>query len=102
MYKNAGVVVARSGRNVASELLFLNISGILFATDGDYRSKEQEKNIDAMILTSNGLFVKTKMTDCDEKLIQNIRERMVSKYQGIDFEPGNQYAISIILKLTEK
>ena len=34
MYKDAGVVIARSGRNVVSELLFLNIGGILFATDG--------------------------------------------------------------------
>lgn len=102
MYKNAGVVVARSGRNVASELLFLNISGILFATDGDYRSKEQEKNIDAMISASNDLFVKTKLSDCDDILIENIRERMNSKYQGIEFEPGNKYAISTILKLVEK
>lgn len=102
MYKNAGVVIARSGRNVVSELLFLNIGGILFATDGDYRSKEQEKNIDAMVFASNDLFVKIKISDCDEKLIQNIGERMNSKYHGIDFEPGNQYAISIISKLMEK
>lgn len=101
MYKNAGVVIARSGRNVVSELLFLNIGGILFATDGDYRSKEQERNIDEIILASDNLFVKTKISDCDEKLIQNICERKNLKYNGIEFEPGNQYAISIISKLME-
>ena len=102
MYENACIVIARSGRNVASELLFLNIAGVLFATDGDYRSKEQEKNIDAMVSASNDLFVKTKITDCDENLIHSIGERMKSKYYGIEFEPGNQYAISIILNLIEK
>ena len=99
MYKNTGLVIARSGRNVVSELLFLNIGGMLLATDGDYRSKEQEKNIDAMVLASNDLFVKTKITDSDEVWLKNICERINSKCQGIEFRPGNQYAISLILKL---
>lgn len=102
MYRNAGVVIARSGRNVVSELLFLKIRGLLFATDGDYRSKEQEKNIDAMVLASNDLFVKIEISDCDEKVIRNIDERMNSKCRGIDFKPGNQFAFSIISNLIEK
>lgn len=101
MYRNAKLVIARAGRNVVSELLYLNIPGLLIATNGDYRSKEQEKNIDIMISVSNHLFDKFSIFDDDTILIGKIKEKLKEKIIDNRFKPGNDYAIEIIRKIME-
>lgn len=96
IYKDTKLVIARAGRNVVSELLYLNIPGILIATDGDYRSKEQEKNIDVMVDISNNLFAKIKITDEEEKIISLITKKINSTLIGENFIPGNSYAVKLI------
>jgi UDP-N-acetylglucosamine:LPS N-acetylglucosamine transferase len=96
MYNSARMVIARAGRNVVSELLYLNIPGLLIATNGDYRSKEQEKNIDMMISVSNHLFDKFNILDDDDILIEKIQKKLDRDHIDNKFKPGNDYAIHII------
>lgn len=101
MYKGAKLVIARAGRNVVSELLYLNIPGLLIATNGDYRSKEQEKNIDSMIQESNNLFDKFYLLDEDEILIEKIMNMIDIMPKEGDFNAGNSKAIEIIEKVID-
>lgn len=101
MYKDARMVIARAGRNVVSELLYLSIPGLLIATNGDYRSKEQEKNIDAMILESNYLFDKFYLLDEEDVLIDKILNMVNITPNKRDFNAGNSFAIEIIEKVME-
>ncbi len=101
MYKDARIVIARAGRNVVSELLYLNIAGFLIATNGDYRSKEQEKNIDMMISVSNHLFDKFDLLDHDDVLIAKIDEKLKQQFIDRRFIPGNNYAVKIIREIME-
>ncbi len=102
MYKDARLVIARAGRNVVSELLYLKIPSLLIATYGDYRSKEQEKNIHTMIAASNNLFGKINLFDEQDLLVKRIEDMLQKKVVQNGFEPGNQYAVKIIEKVVNK
>lgn len=102
MYKDTSMVIARAGRNVVSELLYLNIPGLLIATNGDYRSKEQEKNIDMMISVGNNLFDKFNILDDDDILIEKINSKLNEEPNVNRFIPGNDYAVEVIRKLVEE
>ena len=99
MYKGAKMVIARAGRNVVSELLYLNIPGLLIATNGDYRSKEQEKNIESMIVESNYLFDRINVFDDDDVLMHKIVSMMDRMPKEGHFVPGNSAALEIIEKV---
>lgn len=47
LYSRTSVVVARAGRNTLSEILYLGIPAVLFATSDGYRASEQRANLDA-------------------------------------------------------
>lgn len=102
MYKNASLVIARAGRNVVSELLYLNIQGLLIATSGDYRSKEQEKNIDMILSEANSLFDKINVLDDERIIITKIKEKLNKKIMGNIITPGNEYAIEVVKKIVEE
>lgn len=96
MYKNARLAIARAGRNVVSELMLLNIPGLLIATNGDYRSKEQEKNIDMIVSIGNSLFDKVNIQERDAVLIERVRRKINREDLIKKFTPGNDHAIQII------
>lgn len=96
MYKETKLVIARAGRNVISELLYLNIPGLLIATKGDYRSVEQEKNIDTVIFKSKGLFEKLDILDNENILIHKINKMINMPPKKSGFTAGNSNAIEII------
>lgn len=102
MYKGAKMVIARAGRNVVSELLYLNIPALLIATSGDYRSKEQEKNIDMMIKVSNNLFDKINILDDEDIMIKKINDKLHNEPIMNKFIPGNNYAVDVICKIMEE
>lgn len=101
MYSNIRLVIARAGRNVISELLYLNIPGLLIATSGDYRSKEQEKNINMIINESNNLFDKFNIDDDTSILADKILLKLKEKKHTSGFIPGNDHAIHIIKSILE-
>ena len=80
IYKDTCFAIVRAGRNVASELLYLNIPGLLIATNGDYRSKEQEKNINLMIEVGNSLFDKFSINDKLKLLLRKSKGCLELKY----------------------
>ncbi len=102
MYQNACLVIARAGRNVVSELLYLNMPGLLIATNGDYRSKEQEKNIDKMVEASNYLFDKISILEEEQKLMEKIKNKLHGTPAGNGFVPGNEYAIKVLHEIIEE
>ena len=99
IYKDVRIAIVRAGRNVASELLYLGIPSLLVATSGDYRAKEQEKNIDNMILESSHLFKKINLLDTTDILISKVNELLNIPLNENVFIPGNKHAIEILKKI---
>lgn len=99
IYSNVRMAIVRAGRNVSSELLFLGIPSLLVATSGDYRAKEQEKNIDNIILKSAQLFKKVSLLDEIETLIDKVNKTLNSSPSKNIFVPGNECAIKILRKI---
>lgn len=102
IYEDACFAIVRAGRNVASELLYLNIPGVLIATNGDYRSKEQEKNISLMIEAGDSLFDKFTLLDEDTSIVEKINKMINNETRGKLINPGNEIAINIIKKVWEE
>ena len=96
IYSNARMVIARAGRNVSSELLYLGVPAILVATKGDFRSVEQEKNINDIIALGKGNIEKIYIDSSIDE-IQNIFLSLTKNNgTGTSFIPGNDDAIKIL------
>lgn len=95
IYSDAEFVISRAGRNVASEMLYLNMKGLLFASKGDYRSVEQENNIRKITQISNGALRKVLTDDSDEKIVSVIKS-MENIKPDYEFCSGNEIAYNII------
>ena len=103
IYNNAKVVICRAGRNTVSEILFLKLPAVLISTSGDFRSAEQDKNIDSMCRFSNGLIQKYHFTES----AQELKQKLVSLIQcgntdAVDFVPGNKNVLKIIDAILEE
>lgn len=96
IYSNARMVIARAGRNVSSELLYLGIPAILVATSGDFRSAEQEKNINDIIEMSNGNIDKIYIDSSIDEIQSIFLSLMKNKGAKTAFVPGNDDAIKIL------
>lgn len=102
IYDSACFAIVRAGRNVASELLYLNIPGLLIATDGDYRSQEQEKNIRLMIEVGDTLFDKFTLLEDDISIVNKINTMIEGRTREKLIHPGNEISIDIIKKVLEE
>lgn len=96
MYKNAKAVVCRAGRNTISEVLYLNIPAVLMSTSGDYRSEEQENNIDQVCNLKPGRLVKSNNRDSDKELMEKISSVITASDNGFIFQVGNKEVLDHI------
>lgn len=101
IYKNSAIVIARAGRNVSSELLYLGIPALLVATKGDFRSVEQDKNINDIIKIGKGNIDKIYLGDTIDIVNATFNRLLQHKRVCTDFEPGNQSALKIIDNILE-
>ncbi len=96
MYKNAKAVVCRAGRNTISEVLYLNIPAILMSTSGDFRSVEQEKNMDQVCNLKPGRLLKSNTQDSGRILMEKIRSIIATSDNGYVFNVGNKEVLDFI------
>ncbi|MGL6114974.1 MAG: glycosyltransferase [Cetobacterium sp.] len=96
IYREAKIVLCRSGRNTVSELLYLEKPGILFSSKGDFRSKEQEKNIDTVISINPFKIRKSSIDEPVDGIIEKINYLEENKNRSVEFIPGNERALEII------
>lgn len=96
VYAGAKVVLCRAGRNTISELLYLGIPAILMASNGDFRSVEQEKNIEKTIEMYPGKIIKAGRDDNGVYLAKKIKELIGYTEKRPMFVPGNKTALEVI------
>lgn len=97
LYNNAKVVICRAGRNTISEVLYLDIPTILMSTCGDFRSEEQNRNMEQVCeLRPNYLF-KVSESDTNATMYDCLKKAIDSGKSNIEYIPGNEEAISFIL-----
>lgn len=80
-----------------SEILYLNLPSILISSSGDFRSSEQEKNIDQACAFSSGRLQKFKIQENGKDLSELIKKAINAKDNGFRYVPGNEEAIDFIL-----
>ena len=97
IYSNAEIILCRAGRNTISEILYLNIPAILMSSNGDFRSSEQEKNIDQACELRPGKILKFADEETVEILAEKIFRAIHAEDNGFDFIPGNMEAIDFVL-----
>ena len=95
-YKNACLVITRSGRNTLSELAYMGIPTISFITGDEYRSVEQQQNLSSL----NIEYVRSVSIDIGvEFLAETIQSLLSNKKQRVHFDFGNHLAIQNILNI---
>ena len=99
MYQNCCCVLCRAGRNTISELLYLGLPALLFSTSGDFRSKEQNKNILKACQQSNSFMVNANLNEDADTLVNTIKMLCTKEFIQNDFCPGNSDAIKLILNI---
>lgn len=102
IYKNAKLVMCRAGRNTISELTYLQIPAILFSSKGDFRSKEQEKNIDIACQMNSLKMKKSSLDETTDEIIEKIIYLTTYQEKNIEFIPGNDEALQIINNILNK
>lgn len=101
MYSTAKIVISRAGRNTISEILYLKLPAILMSSCGDFRSSEQEKNIDQACAFRGGRFLKLENREDGKALVEKIKTAIAAADNGLLFVPGNKDAIDFVLNKAE-
>ena len=99
IYSKADVVLCRAGRNTVSELLFLKIPALLYSTAGDFRSSEQDKNIEDVCTLSQGLIQKCSVGTTAENLAEQLEQVLNVSGANFNFSAGNEEMLKYIDKL---
>ncbi len=94
-YKNASMVITRSGRNTLGEVAFLGIPTITFVSGCEYRKAEQLKNIES-INTDN---IHCVGNDISAEGFAKLIRKYVNYQCGTNSINGAQLAIDAILNL---
>lgn len=96
IYPKAKALLCRAGRNTVSEALFLKMPTILFATHGDFRSSEQEKNIDCACELSGGFMKKCYLEEPLETVAEKLYAAMENHGANCDFVADNDALINYL------
>ena len=102
IYSSAKVIICRAGRNTISEILYLNLPAILMSASGDFRSSEQDKNIDQACMLNPGRLLKLSKDSDGRVLSDKIQQVINSKDNKFSFVPGNDEALDFIISKVTK
>lgn len=98
IYSSAKAVLCRAGRNTISEVLYLKIPAILMSSSGDYRSAEQERNIDQACECCPEIVFRSNNGESGQQLADKIKIACeASLSTGFSFVPGNDDATEYIM-----
>ncbi len=98
IFSSAKVIICRAGRNTISEILYLDRPAVLMPSSGDFRSKEQESNIELACSLNPGRIYKMTNSDLCEGFTEMIKAATNSVTHDYHFIPGNDEAIEFVLK----
>ena len=102
IYPKAKAILCRAGRNTVSEILFLKIPAVLFSTHGDFRSAEQDENIDYACALSNGFIKKCYLNDSIEAINGKLCSVIENHSKNPDFIAGNDAFITYLKNYLQK
>lgn len=97
IYSSAKVLLCRAGRNTISEILYHDIPAVLMSSSGDFRSSEQDKNIELACSLRDGRLFKYNKDENGKQLADKILKAENSNKCNVPFVPGNEEAMSFIL-----
>lgn len=102
-FLDSKLIIARAGRNVASELLYLGIPAILVPTNASHRSDEQRSNAALLQRLSEDRIISLEIGS-SEHYFAEMANKLVSQSDAdrISWCPGNDEAISSILALLDR
>lgn len=96
IFGESNLIICRAGRNTISEILYLNIPGIVVAAGNNYRTREQISNIQNTTKDFPNAIEFWDGEDRDE-LKKKIEAALSRGCIDNEFIPGNEQAIGIIL-----
>ena len=96
---NAKVAICRAGRNTISEIIYLKIPVILMSTSCDFRSVEQEKNMDQVCELRPGMIMKSYINENVDDFINKNKAVCAAQQIGNEFIQGNEQVLLYILQI---
>lgn len=102
IYSNAKLIMCRAGRNTISEILYLQLPSVLFSSKGDFRSKEQDKNIDIACSLNPDKVKKSSLDESTSEITNKIQSLINCSKTSTNFIPGNNMALEIIENILNK
>lgn len=101
IYPKAKAILCRAGRNTVSEALFLKIPTVLFSTQGDFRSAEQNKNIERACGLSKGFMQKCFIGEPPAAIARKLHDAMKNSNADTKFVAGNDIVLDYIENLLQ-
>ena len=96
IYAEANLVIARAGRNTISELLYLKIPSLLFATSCNIRGSEQQTNLEEAQKISNKTLIGLDIYSNQKQLLETVNFLLESNQNNYAWECGNNTLKPII------
>lgn len=96
LFMNCKIVIARAGRNTLSELLYLNIPSLVFATSCNIRGSEQQANLQTVEHLSKGNIIGKDIFSSQKDIISSIRLLINKSPMKANWNCGNPEIIKLI------
>lgn len=96
MYLHAAGAICRAGRNTISELLYLGIPTILLHSQGDFRSQEQQRNMQSLCASCHATMMVADLKTDDGSICKFLQQGPQSSKP---FIPGNHAAVALMKQL---
>ena len=95
-YKDASLIITRSGRNTLSELAYLGIPSISFVSGCAYRSVEQKQNIESLNVSN----IRQATLDMNLNDLKHLCSSLLENRKSNNkFISGNKFVVEKILSL---
>lgn len=99
IYDETRLIIARAGRNVMSELLYLNLPGVVMATNCSVRGSEQKANQEQVLSLGRGNLLSFDPMSTADDLLTCVESLLNRKPVDTQWHPGNGQLTNIIESL---
>jgi hypothetical protein len=89
LFKDTNLCIVRGGRNTLSEVLYLGIPTLAFASSGAHRGSEQLSNIKRVETLSKGKICSISSCLDKEEFLKSTGAVEINVDQSVDWSPGN-------------
>jgi len=99
IYDETRLIIARAGRNVMSELLYLNLPAVVMATDCSVRGSEQKTNQEHVLSLGNGNLLSLEPMAASDDLWTCVTSLLGQKPIDTQWQPGNVQLLNVVAQL---